>query len=294
MSFSSEQKNEIITQQYKSSCCRRAFLMGFMFARAVNESEDNISIRAEKYETLEFVGRLIKEFYSKVIEPKHSPKGGRYLFAEFKSPAAVKYLNSIEVGGELFSAKCDLCESSFLRGVFLASGKICDPERQYLLEFSLGDRTDAFKEYLTSIGITPNIANKKTGRVVYYKHSAKIEEFTARASMNKSIFAIVNEQITSDLDNYVQRVSNCTSGNISKTVDAAIKYNNVITQLDEANLLSSLPEELAATARLRLEYPDLTLAGLARMSVPPISKSGLAHRLNKILELSDKLLGKSK
>ena len=294
MSFSSEQKNEIITQQYKSSCCRRALLMGFMFARAVNESEDYISIRAEKHETLEFVGRLIKEFYSKSIEPRHSSKGGRYLFAEFKSPAAVKYLKAVENGGELFSPKCDLCESSFLRGVFLASGKICDPERQYLLEFSLGDRTDILKEYLTSIGISPNIANKKTGRVVYYKHSAKIEEFTARASMNKSIFAIMNEQITSDLDNYVQRVSNCTSGNISKTVDAAIKYNNVIAQLDEANLLSSLPEELAATARLRLEYPDLTLAELARMSVPPISKSGLAHRLNKILELSDKLLGKNK
>lgn len=294
MSFSAEQKNEIITQSYKSSCCRRSLLMGFLFSRAVVDSGDNISIRAEKLETMEFIGRLIKEFYSKNIEPRHSSKGGRYLFAEFQSSAVVKYLKSAENGGELFSSKCDLCESSFLRGVFLASGKICDPERQYLLEFSLGDRTDIFSEYLSSIGITPNIANKKTGRVVYFKHSAKIEEFTARASMNKSIFAIMNEQITSDLDNYVQRVSNCTSGNISKTVDAAIKYNNVIAQLDEANLLSSLPEELAATARLRLEYSDLTLAELARISVPPISKSGLAHRLNKILELSEKLLGDNK
>lgn len=294
MSFSAEQKNEIITQPYKSSCCRRSLLMGFLFAKATIEDGDLISIRAEKHETLEFIGRLIKEFYSKSIDPRHSSSGGRYLFGEFESKAASKYLRSINVGGELFSPKCDSCESAFLRGVFLASGKICDPTRQYLLEFSLGDRTDAFGEYLTSIGIKPNIANKKTGRVVYYKSSAKIEEFTALAAMNRSIFAIMNEQITSDLDNYVQRVSNCTSGNISKTVDAAIKYNSVITQLDEVNLLSSLPEELAATARLRLEYPDLTLAELARISVPPISKSGLAHRLNKILELSEKLLGENK
>jgi DNA-binding protein WhiA len=104
----------------------------------------------------------------------------------------------------------------------------------------------------------------------------------------------MNEQITSDLDNYVQRISNCTSGNISKTVDAAIKYNSVISRLEEANLLSSLPEELAATAMLRLENTDLTLAELARISVPPISKSGLAHRLNKILELGEKLLGNEK
>ena len=70
-----------------------------------------------------------------------------------------------------------------------------------------------------------------------------------------------------------------------------MKYNSVIARLDKAKLLSSLPEELAATAILRMEYPDLTLAELARISVPPISKSGLAHRLNKILELSEKLLG---
>jgi DNA-binding protein WhiA len=294
MSFSSEQKNEIIKQSYKSSCCRRSLLMGFLFGRATLVEGDVVSIRAEKLETIEFIGRLIKEFYSKSISPRHSSKGGRYLFADFESPAVAKYIRSIECGGELFTPKCDVCESSFLRGVFLSSGKICDPERQYLLEFSLGERTDRFVEYLTSIDLPPNIANKKTGRVVYYRHSAKIEDFTARASMNSSIFAIMNEQISSDLDNYVQRVSNCTAGNISKTVDAAMKYNNVIVQLDEANLLSSLPEELAATARLRLEYSDLTLAELARISVPPISKSGLAHRLNKILELSEKLLGNDK
>ncbi len=294
MSFSSEQKNEIIKQSYKSSCCRRSILMGFLFGRATIVGDDIVSVRAEKLETLEFIGRLIKEFYSRSISPRHSSKGGRYLFAEFESAAAAKYIKNIENGGELFASKCEACESAFLRGIFLSSGKICDPERQYLLEFSLGDRTDKFVEYLNSIDITPNIANKKTGRVVYYRHSAKIEDFTARASMNSSIFAIMNEQITSELDNYVQRVSNCTAGNISKTVDAAIKYNNVIAQLDKAKLLSSLPEELAATARLRMEYPDLTLAELARISVPPISKSGLAHRLNKILELSEKLLGNDK
>ena len=290
MSFSSEQKNEIIKQTYKSSCCRKALLMGFLFGRATIVREDTVSIRAEKLETLEFIGRIIKEFYSRSISPQHSSKGGRYLFAEFESSAVAKYIIGIENGGELFNSKCDVCESSFLRGVFLSSGKICDPERQYLLEFALGDRTDRFVEYLKEIGIAPNIANKKTGRVVYYRHSGKIEEFTARASMNNSIFAIMNEQISSEMDNYVQRVSNCTAGNISKTVDAAIKYNSVITRLDQANLLSSLPEELAETARLRMEYPDLALAELARISVPPISKSGLAHRLNKILELSEKLL----
>ena len=291
MSFSSEQKKEIISQTYKTACCRRALLSGFIFAKGTVVSDDTILIKAEKMDTMEFLSRLIKEFYSQSIAPYHPSQGGRCLLAEFKSHAAVKYLSSVRDGGSPYIHKCDMCQSAFLRGIFLASGKICDPARQYLLEFSVGEMTDKLYEYLSSIDMIPNIANKKTGRVLYYRDSAKIEEFTAKASMNSSIFAIMNEQISSDLDNYVQRVSNCTSGNISRTVDAAIKYNSVITKLSEENLLSSLPEELAVTARLRLEYPDLTLAELAKISVPPISKSGLAHRLNKIIELSKKLLG---
>lgn len=294
MSFSSEQKNEIITQIYKSPCCRRALLSGFLFAKGTVCDKDTVSIRAEKIETLEFIGRLIKEFYSQSIVPHRSKEGGRYLLAEFKSPAAAKSLSLLKTDSQLYNHKCDSCESSFLRGVFLASGKICDPQRQYLLEFNVGDRTDALVEYLSSIDIKPNIANKKTGRVVYYRGSEKIEEFVAKSAMNKSTFAIMNEQISSDLDNYVQRISNCTSGNISKTVDAAMKYNSVIAQLADADLLSSLPEELENTARLRLEYSDLTLSELSRISVPPISKSGLAHRLNKILEIAQNLLENNK
>ena len=294
MSFSSEQKNEIITQSYKSPCCRRALLSGFLLAKGIVGDNGEISIRAEKIETLEFIGKLIKEFYSQTIEPHRSKQGGRFLLAEFRSPSAVKHLTTAHKDNQLYNRKCDFCESSFLRGVFLAAGKICDPERQYLLEFNLGDRTDSFVEYLTLIGIKPNIANKKTGRIIYYRDSEKIEEFVAKSTMNKSTFAIMNEQISSDLDNYVQRISNCTAGNISKTVDAAMKYNSVISQLADADLLSSLPEELANTAKLRLEYSDLTLSELARISVPPISKSGLAHRLNRILDLAQNLLERNK
>ena len=291
MSFSSEQKKEIITQTYKAACCRRALLQGFIFAKGTVVSNDTIAIKADKMETMEFLGKLIKEFFSQAILPHHPSQGGRCLVAEFKSAAAAKYLSGVQHGEALYNHKCEVCQSAFLRGVFLASGKICDPSRQYLLEFDVGDMADKLHDFLSSIGITPNIANKKIGRILYYRDSEKIEEFAAKASMNKSIFAIMNEQISSDLDNYVQRVSNCTSGNISRTVDAAIKYNSVITRLSEENLLSSLPEELSVTARLRLDYPDLTLSELAKISVPPISKSGLAHRLNKIIELSKKLLG---
>ena len=85
-------------------------------------------------------------------------------------------------------------------------------------------------------------------------------------------------------------MANCETNNIAKTVDAARGQLEVIRALDEANLLSSLPDELEATARLRLQYSDLSLSQLAAVSVPPISKPGLSHRLKRIIEIGNNLL----
>ena len=102
----------------------------------------------------------------------------------------------------------------------------------------------------------------------------------------------MNAKIEGELRNNANRVFNCDTNNIDKAVRASLKHISYISRLDEANLLSSLPEELEATARLRLLYKDYSLAQLAAISVPSISKSGLSHRLNKISEIAEKLLTK--
>ena len=88
----------------------------------------------------------------------------------------------------------------------------------------------------------------------------------------------------------VSRRINCETNNIAKAVNAAAKQLEVISKLEEQNLLSSLPEELEVTARLRLQNKDLSLSQLAAVAVPPISKPGLSHRLKKIMELGSQLL----
>ena len=291
MSFSSEQKQDIISHPYKSPCCRRALLSGYLFARGEILDGTCVRIKAEKEATIEFLSRLTKEFFGRELTAERSKAGGRYVYSDIDSASAAKYIRNLQENS-LYIAKCATCESSFLRGVFLGAGRITDPEKQYCLEFYLGDRTDIFASYLEKLGVTPSVSDKKTGRVLYYKNSSKIEDFAAFAAMNKTVFAIMNAKISGEIRNSVNRIANCETNNIGKAVKASGKHLEVITELANANLLSSLPEELERTARQRMEHPDYSLTQLSQIIVPPVSKSGLSHRLNKIVELSRSLLNK--
>lgn len=293
MSFSSNQKNEIMTYKYKSQCCRRALLMGYLFAKADTLDGETVFVKAENDATMSFISRLVKEFYAKELISKHSKSGGRFVYAEFQSSSAAKYLLNLENQGELYVKKCSSCERAFLRGVFFGCGRVTDPEKQYCMEFYLGSRTQVFADYLAKIGIVPSISNKKTGTALYFKDSSKIEDFSVLTKMNTTYYAISDVKIKRQIRNNANRAANFVTSNIKKAVNASGRHLNAINELAEANLLSSLPEELEKTARLRMQYPDYSLLQLSQIIVPPISKSGLAHRLNKIVELSPQLLNKT-
>lgn len=290
MSFSSTQKSELINYVYKSACCRRALLSGVLFARAKMSGENKIAFNLEKRESAEFVAKLIKEFYGQTALISRPPSGGRCVKIEFESKSASKYILNIPNSGELFVSKCEGCVSSFLRGVFIAAGRISDPMKQYSLEFSVGERAGNLFDFLNELGVPPLVTHKATEDVVYYKNSSLIEDFCALTAMNTAVFAIMNAKINSDIRNNANRVANCETNNIGKAVNASMKQIDTLVMLERAGLFSSLPDELEATARLRMEHRDLSLSQLAAISVPPISKSGLSHRLAKIMELAEQLL----
>ena len=288
MSFSSEQKEYIISHNIKSACCRRALLCGALYgcARAV---DDGVLLHIEKKDVADYVAKLIREFYTKDVNIGRSSSGGRFYEIFFKTNSALDYLAKIEERVP-FAEKCASCLSSFLKGVFLAVGKISDPESQYSLELSLGDRSIHFADLLSEYGVVPLISYKSSGTVVYFKSSSMIEEFCALAGLNKIVFAILNARAENEIKQNINRRINCETDNIAKAVEAAAKQIEVISALEKLNLLSSLPEELAQTARLRIEHSDLSLSQLAQIAVPPISKPGLSHRLKKIVELGSQLL----
>lgn len=289
MSFSSEQKNEILGQKYKNACCRRALVQGILASKA-RICDDGIEVSVEGQSLADYLALLIKEIYSKDAEVGTSSSGGRRRIVSFCSPSAERFINGF-IRGDKQDIKCDQCQSAFLRGIFIACGRVTDPKKQLSLEFSpILSCTDAIYDMLSEIGLTPRISKKKNETLIYFRNSTDIEDFFGYAGMNNTVFAFMNAKIVRDLRNKANRISNCESNNINKSVSTSMDQIELISELIDRGLISQLPEELEMTARLRMEHSDLSLARLASLITPPISKPGLSHRLKKITEMAEKLL----
>ncbi len=291
MSFCREQKNEIITSQYKSLCCRRALLSGILAAKGEVDC-GLIRLRVSDERICEFITSLIGEIYSKPADISSSSLGGRGKLISFKSNSAAKFISEIKnSNGLMYDPRCGSCRSAFLRGVFLCSGSTSEPERQYSLELSPTDgREDRILAFLDDIGISLKCTCRRGKKILYTKSSTQIEDFFGLASMNTTAFSIMNSKIKNELRNDANRIANCEMNNIDKAVNTAMRQIAVISALEDAGLLGSLPDELAVTARLRLEHSSLSLSQLAMKFTPSISKPGLSHRLNKIEQMGKRLL----
>lgn len=289
MSFSSEVKAEIMSIQMKNICCRRAMLQGIISSKG-KYLANHIVITLENDLQSEYTAKLVEDHYGKSAVIRHPEKGGRCREVVFESKSCASYLERIHSGAELFDRRCAGCSSAFVRGVFFASGKVSNPEKQYMIEITPSALLERHMDLLSECGIEFKISSRNGRQYLYAKKSSVIEDFFAFSGLNNTMFTFVNEKIKGEIRNNANRVSNCEMNNIDKAVTASHKQIAVIEELDRAGLLSSLPEELEKTARLRLLHRDLSLSQLSAISVPPISKSGLSHRLAKIIELASQLM----
>lgn len=290
MSFSKDVKSEIINFSYKNPCCRHALLEGALIAKGITVA-DGIECSVESDLIAEFLTGVSKEF---IHDPKISTAkcGGRRRIISFQSHSLQRILASFDDGSYSRNNKCAFCSAAFLRGIFLSCGRVSDPQKQFCLEFSVGNRAEQLKEILFDFGFDLKIYERASERILYTKNSGIIEDFFSFAQLNSTAFVIMNEKIKNEFKNNANRMRNFDTVNIAKAVEAANVHLTVIRELDERGLLSSLPDELEETARLRLANPDMSLSRLSMISVPPVSKSGLSHRLAKIKKLGEELLAK--
>ena len=293
MSFSSDVKTETMSVQMKNICCRKAMLLGIISSKGACDA-NTVVITLENDAQSEFTLKLIQEHYGRSALIRRPKKGGRCREVVFESKSCASYIARILSGDALFDEKCPACSSAFVRGVFFACGKVSNPEKQYMLEISPTMLLERHYQMLSDCGIELKTSSRNGSEYLYAKKSAVIEDFFAYAGLNNTMFAFVNEKIKGEIRNNANRISNCEMNNIDKAVTASHKQISVIEELDRAGLLSSLPEELEKTARLRLLHRDLSLSQLSAISVPPISKSGLSHRLAKIIELASQRIPQNK
>ena len=297
MSFSFETKKELYEIKNKKNCCRLSFLIGLCIDGELGNTE-KIKIHITGDDVYEIVTSALQGLNRCTFNvDKEDILGMSIYHIEISSPLLYNTLKTVEESNSLDSvfgnSKChdDSCKRNLIRGAFVSLGTINEPQKGYHFEFKFknAERAVVLYRLLSEIGLEPKIANRHNGRAVglYYKNSTTIEDIMTYLGAVKTTFEFINAKIEREIRNSVNRSTNCVAGNISKSVKAAQKQVAAIAALDSAGKLSLLPDELFETAQLRLNNPSASLSELAIMHEPPISKSGLTHRLSKIIEISE-------
>lgn len=292
MSFSSDVKSEISKAENISSCCFHAQVYGLvLFAHF---SKYNLSITTENTDVFSLYVSYLREYCG--VEPIISKSGTKKMTAYVKTDADKtkvfdKFGHSfneatLRINRANISDEC--CAGAFLRGAFLSCGTVTSPESGYHLEFVVPYKklcTDLMK-FLDELNLNPKYIVRKGNHIVYFKDSESIEDILAIIGAQDASLYVMGIKIEKDVKNKVNRKLNFEMSNISKTVDAAQIQISSIELIESRQGLSSLPENLQKIARLRLEYPESSLSELEKLLDEPISRSGINHRLNKIVKIA--------
>ena len=174
---------------------------------------------------------------------------------------------------------------SILRGMFLGSGSINNPEKKYHLEIELASENDA--KYMVEKLETFDIKLKRIDKIIYLKDSEEISKFLAFIGAGKSVINFEEIRVKKEMKNKINRLVNCKSANLNKIINASVEQIEAIKKLKESNRFEKLDESLKEIANLRLEHPDLSLEELGKLLKSPIGKSGVNYRLKKIVELAN-------
>ena len=185
----------------------------------------------------------------------------------------------------------DDCPAALLRWAFLACGAVGNPETGYHLEFSVPyyNLSRDLLALLRELGFGAKHVCRKGAHVVYFKESEQIEDCLTLMGAPNASLELMGVKMVKDIRNNANRVTNCESANIDKTVAAAAVHVEAVRKIEARGGLELLPEDLREAARPRLENPDMSLRELGEAMEPPLSRSGVNHRLLRIVEFAEKL-----
>lgn len=178
---------------------------------------------------------------------------------------------------------------AIIRGVFLGSGSINNPEKKYHLEIDFENEKNMnyVIEILKKLGINPKqmlIENKKS---IYIKEGEEISKFLAVLEANKAVMKFEDIRVQKEMRGKVNRLVNCKTANLNKTLNASIEQIAAIKKLKESGKFNKLSDNLKEIANLRIENPDMSLVELGKKLKVPVGKSGVNYRLKKIMEIAN-------
>ena len=197
--------------------------------------------------------------------------------------------SELDIKTERFKAEGSV--KAFVKGVFLAAGNVSDPEKEYRIDFSFKTSkcAEQFVNLLASKGIKLSIGKRDSRYITYTKNSTTVEDLLTFMGAGTETLNLIGVKIFKNVRNKLNRQNNCETSNILKTANAAYIQTKAIEKLKNTGKLAALPEELVEVANLRLQNPEMSLAELSRLSKTKLTRSGINHRMQKLLEISDSI-----
>ena len=313
MSFASDTKNELAHIVPEKKCCMLAEIAGFMrtagSVQLAGGGKFKIVMTTSNPAVARHYKTMITNYFSidtaVGMGQDNSIKGGNsyilYIGPENRSEEILREtgilmvkegLNAISDGiyDGLVRTKC--CRKSYLRGVFLGTGKVNNPEKEY--HFEIGAEREVLakdiRKLLNSfVDIHAKITKRKKGYGVYLKAGEQVRDVIGIMGASNQFFKFDEIMMMKGLKSQTYRLNNLDNANIDKSIKAAEKQIKCINTIIEKKGLDFLSAKLKETARIRLENPDAGIEELGRMMSPPLSKSGVNNRLRRIEEIAKEL-----
>ena len=311
MSFSTETKNELARVESESLCCKKAELSGIAklsgSIQIAGYKKINLKIYTELNSVARKVFKILKTNFNintSIVVNKNQmlKRNSSYVLtvkSDMGSENLMKTLGLLDNDKEFLPCHTvpswvyedEECKKAFIRGAFLGGGSISDPEKNYHLEFVTSNEEFAksLMDLINSLGLNSKIVCRKNSYVIYLKESEQISDLLSLIGGFQALLSLQNTKILKQMRNDVNRIVNCETANLSKTVNAAVRQVENIKLIEKKIGISKLPKNLQQIALLRVENEDLTLKELGELLNPPISKSGVNHRLKKIEDIANKL-----
>ena len=321
MSFASDAKLEVLSQNIDNDCCSIAFLSALIKSSGqlnIKNKGISVEIYTEIKGVYDKIKLIIEQYYGReckleMIDETNISKVPRYKITlpyeitdQLLKDLGVMSINeegllALENGISNFVITDDCCKKSYVKGAFIGCAtsnivlKSYDNKSKnnsgYHLEFVFNFEKLAqdFVELLKEFDITAKITIRKNLPIVYIKEYQLICDTLALVGAYKSVLALQNEAAIRELRNNVNRQTNCMNANINRMVKASVKQVNAIQVIQDNVGLESLDEGLMELCLLRIANPDESLDNLRKLLTTPLTKSGINHRFNKIIKYADEI-----
>lgn len=311
MSFSTLTKNELSRIPIKNNCCMKAELASLLKTNGsiqINgKRKIHLKLITENAAIARRIFTLLKTLYNSEIEVmvrknRQLKKNNSYFIVISNSQQTIEILKDLGLIEDILSKNClttykipkklvekRCCKRAYIRGAFLGGGSISNPEKTYHLEFVVNslEHAEGLSRLINSFSLNSKIVLRKENYVVYLKEGEQIVDLLNIMGAHSALLDLENIRVIKEVRNNINRIVNCETANLGKTIDASLRQIENIEYIKSTIGLNKIPKSLSDLAYVRLSHKDSSLKELGKMLDPPVGKSGVNHRFRKIENIAE-------